>query len=140
MIYNDYLRAQKLYGGRLLDYPLPWTTYFVGFHRNFGGSMKVGVNMRPEYLEWKRALAQQPAEVRDEVRRRLCSGKSYAEMETNRLMKKARYALGIHHLETRLKSFRPSKKKKKPAPGFKTVAEYLAHDAKHNFVEPAATR
>jgi glycosyltransferase involved in cell wall biosynthesis len=136
MIYNDYLRARKLYGGRLLDYPLPWATYFVGVHRNFGDSMKIGVNMRPEYREWKQALAQQPVEVRKEVRRRLGSIKSYGRMEANRLMKKVRYALGINHLESRLKSLRPSKKKKS-VPSYKTVAEYMANDAGQKSAEAA---
>jgi hypothetical protein len=127
LIYNDYLRAQKLFGGRLLDHPLSWATYFVGVHRNFKDSMMAGVNMRSDYREWEKALGQQPREVQDEVRRRLGSVKSFRQMETSRLMKKARYALGIHHLETRLKLLRPSKKKKTNPP-YKTLDDFIHYE------------
>ena len=136
MIYNDYFRAQKVYGGRLLNHPLLPATYFAGIHTNFGDSMKVGANTRAEYREWKQALAQQPADVQKEVARRLSSGKSYAQMETSRLIKKVRYALGINRLESSLKSLRRAKKKKS-RPSFKTVAEYVAYDPGQNAAEPA---
>ena len=125
MIYNDYMRARKLFGGRLERYPLPWPTYFTGVYRNFEDAMKVGVNMRAEYQEWKTALKAQPPEVQAEVKRRLKKTKSFSKLETKRLLKRVRYNIGLNHLETSLKALRPSTKKKVSTP-HKTLAEYIA--------------
>jgi glycosyltransferase involved in cell wall biosynthesis len=125
MIYNDYGRAQKIYGGRLLNYPLPPATYFVGVHRNMQDSIKAGVNMRKDHDAWAKALAKQPADVQAEVAKRLGAKSSFAKLETKRLMKKARSALGLVHIEDTLRSLKGRKRKKK-AVAFKTVAEYMA--------------
>ena len=125
MIYNDYGRAQKIYGGRLLKYPVPAATYFVGVHRNMQDSIKAGVNMRKDHNEWKKALEKQPADVQAEVAKRLGAKIHFAKLETNRLMKKARSALGLKHIEDSLRSLKGRKRKKKAVP-YRTVAEYMA--------------
>jgi glycosyltransferase involved in cell wall biosynthesis len=127
MIFNDYMRARQLFGGKLEAYPLPMTTYFDGVFRNFEDSLKIGINMRAEYQEWKTELKKQPIDVQTEVKRRLKnSKKSYAQLEMKRLLKKARYTLRLHDLEGKLKSLRGVKKGKKPAIHYKSVGEYMA--------------
>jgi glycosyltransferase involved in cell wall biosynthesis len=130
MIFNDYMRARQLFGGRLESYPLPMTTYFDGVFRNFEDSLKVGTNMRAEYREWKNELKKQPIEVQDEVKRRLKNlKKSYPQLEMKRLLRKARYTLRLHDLERKIKSMRPPKKGKKPAAHYNSVAEYMARNS-----------
>jgi hypothetical protein len=66
-IYNDYLAVQQVWGGKLAQFPLNWTAYFVECYRSILKTKKEGVSMAVEEQAWKSALAQQPAPVQRAV-------------------------------------------------------------------------
>ncbi len=125
IIYNDYLTAQAVLQGRLLNHPVQWPNYFLQCRHALQQSMAMGVDMAVESAEWERALAGQPAEVQSAVQRALAS-KSPALLSGGKAtVKQMGRILRVPRMEQRFKSWYRGTIKKDPEWRFRSVMEYL---------------
>lgn len=66
-VYNDFLRLQKMIRGRLAQFPLSWTNYFLDCHEDILRSQQQGADRSQELTAWREALREQPIEVQQVV-------------------------------------------------------------------------
>ena len=66
-IYNDYLEVQATVGGRLKQFPIDWSNYYVESWRSVIGQDNDGIPMATEMEAFHAALSKEPIEVQQRV-------------------------------------------------------------------------
>lgn len=97
-IFNDFQRTRLKVGGRLARHELNRTKYFVECFGALLGPLAAGVDMTPELAEWKRALAEQPADVQHSVHRAIAARRLKVPSTFSRARKQFGRALGLPRL------------------------------------------
>src|SRR5439155_25056341 len=139
-IYNDYLTVQQTLQGKLLRFPMNWTTYFVEIHRAVLKAANEGVNMSSEKAAWTAALEQQPRSVQRAVYERLAVERPLWIQNAHATLKQVRRRTGLLEVEGAVRTFVRTLRGK-PDNGMKgrfaTLLEYVEWaDAQAGTTEP----
>jgi glycosyltransferase involved in cell wall biosynthesis len=119
--FNDYMRLADVLGGRLKRHAIDMVYYFTSLGSALLKAKEAGHDRSEELSAWRRALAEQPPEVRDAVKHNLSA-------QTKRqLLKQLRVRLGIRAIERMLR------KKKTPTRRHEettaTVSDFVAAES-----------
>jgi hypothetical protein len=91
--YNDYLRLTEILGGRLQAHPVDLIYYYTQMGLALSHGMEKGCDRKEEWAAWQAALAKEPVELRDAVKKNL------RNRNRRSLLKQLRIRLGIRALE-----------------------------------------
>jgi hypothetical protein len=91
--YNDFLRLTEVLGGRLQAHPVDLVYYYTQMGIALSKGMEEGRDRKEEWGAWQTALAKEPVELRDAVKKNL------GDRNRRNLMKQLRVRLGIRAVE-----------------------------------------
>ncbi|MBI1839368.1 MAG: glycosyltransferase family 2 protein [Verrucomicrobia bacterium] len=124
-VFNDFLRLRGRLQGRLAACAIDWTHYFVECHGAMTGVARSGVDMSKELSDWRRALEEQPQEIRAAVVAILGREDRREPSPVSRAIKRLGRGLGLPALQRYAKHWIRGKLQRDPEWRFSTPAEYM---------------